>query len=204
MNRTYLKLNQDPRGWQPNESDEWMATIGKKEEEEEEEWNDGPSATSKSKKSVVLATSGLPVYRSLNQSAINWQAVPARLEGGPSIGGRLSLIHRFRFLRDRIFLSRRIFIFHRGKTHFSPPPRKRDPRLSPPLFFPQPVRRSIDSRSIRQVLLFLILFKTLFLTSFHLIWQSWVRKAWSQVKEISFLVSLFPLNLWRRCASCVP
>ena len=34
---------------------EWMATIGKKkeEEEEEEEWNDGPSATSKSKKSVV-------------------------------------------------------------------------------------------------------------------------------------------------------
>lgn len=51
MNRTYLKLNQDPRGWQPNESDEWMATIGKKEEEEEE-WNDGPSATSKSKKSL--------------------------------------------------------------------------------------------------------------------------------------------------------
>lgn len=98
----------------------------------------------------MLATSGLPVYRSLNQSAINWQAVPARLEGGPSTGGRLSLIHRFRFLRDRIFLSRRIFIFHRGKTHFSPPPRKRDPRLSPPLFFPQPSslhRFTIDSTS---------------------------------------------------------
>lgn len=37
MNRTYLKLNQDPRGCQPNETDEWMATIGKKKKKKEEE-----------------------------------------------------------------------------------------------------------------------------------------------------------------------
>lgn len=39
-------------------------------------------------RSRLFATFGLPVYRSLNQSAINWQAVPPRLERGPTTGAR--------------------------------------------------------------------------------------------------------------------
>lgn len=53
MNRTYLKVNQDPTGGcQPNETMNGKRLV-KKKKEEEEEWNDGPSTTSKSKKSIV-------------------------------------------------------------------------------------------------------------------------------------------------------
>lgn len=62
-----------------------------------------------------FASSRLPVYRSLNQSAINWQAVrPGGRRARPPAVGSLSLIHRFRFLGDRGSLLP-------ADIHFSPP-----------------------------------------------------------------------------------
>lgn len=99
MNRMYLELNQNRRcgrlgatvPWQRN--DEWSA-IGEK--------NRGPlRLRHPSARSIQLATSRLPVYRSLNQSAINWQAVRQSGKRTDHRGGALSLIHRFRFLGDR-------------------------------------------------------------------------------------------------------
>lgn len=181
-------------------TNEWQRLVKKeKEGGGGEEWNDGPSATSKSKKSQSFPTSGSPVYRSLNQSAINWQAVPARLEGGTE--------HRWPVVVDPSFpISSRQNLPLPTDIHFSPWKNCRENeihRASASSFstaFLFTTRRSIRSTIFR----LRILFKTLFLIPLSSIWSD-NRQRWGKLDcGCGDLRLIFELNLWRRYESFVP
>lgn len=167
-------------------TNEWQRLVKKeKEGGGGEEWNDGPSATSKSKKSQSFPTSGSPVYRSLNQSAINWQAVPARLEGGTE--------HRWPVVVDPSFpISSRQNLPLPTDIHFSPWKNCRENEIH---------RASASSfstaflfttrRSIRLTIFSTNFVQNVVLNSFifDLIWQSTaLRKAWLRVWRSSFII----------------
>lgn len=168
-------------------TNEWQRLVKKEKEGGGggEEWNDGPSATSKSKKSQSFPTSGSPVYRSLNQSAINWQAVPARLEGGTE--------HRWPVVVDPSFpISSRQNLPPPTDIHFSPWKNCRENEIH---------RASASSfstaflfttrRSIRSTIFTTNFVQDVVLNSFifDLIWQSTaLRKAWLRVWRSSFII----------------